>query len=262
MKRIKAITKREFSAYFKSPIGYIVVALFMLITAFLFVSDLQYQYADVGMILLSIQSILFMIVIPLITMRSFSEERKNGTEVLLLTSPASVFEVVMGKYLAALSLLLVMTLGSVVYILFTVGFGGIIDAKVLGAYIGFVCIGAAYLSIGIFASSLTENQIISAIITFSIIFMLILIDGIAFILGSVVSTFVDKINFFGLTDLQIDSFAKSFVSFVQWPNPTTRLTNFSRGIFEVSPIVFFISLIAIFLFLTVRIIEKRRWTQK
>jgi len=262
MKRIKAITKREFAAYFKSPIGYIVVALFMLITAFLFVSDLQYQYADVGMILLSIQSILFMIVIPLITMRSFSEERKSGTEVLLLTSPASIFEIVMGKYLAALSLLFVMTLGSVVYILFTLGFGGVIDAKVLGAYIGFVCIGAAYLSIGIFASSLTENQIISAIITFSIIFMLILIDGIAFILGSVISTFVDKINFFGLTDLQIDSFSKSVVSFIQWPNPSTRLANFSRGIFEISPIVFFMSLVAIFLFLTVHIIEKRRWTQK
>ncbi len=262
MKRINAIFKREFAAYFKSPIGYVVMSLFMLITAFIFVSDLQYQYADVGMILLSVQTILFLIVIPIITMRSFSEEMKNGSEVLLLTSPASVFEIVAGKYLAALSLLGVMTAGSLVYVVITLGFGGTIDAKVLGAYIGFISIGAVYLSIGLFASSMTENQIISAIITFGVIFMLILIDGIAYIMGSVISTFVDKINIFGLTDLQIDSFSSTVVNIIQWPNPSARLVNFSRGIFELTPLVFFVTLTAIFLFLTIRVIEKRRWTQK
>jgi len=159
MKRINAIWKREFQAYFKSPIGYIVIALFMMITAFLFASDIQYQYSDVGMMLLSVQTILFMIVIPMITMRSFSEERKNGSEILLLTSPASVLEIVVGKYMAAFSLLLVMTSSSIVFVLFTIGFGGMVDAKVLGAYIGFICIGAAYLSVGLFASSLTENPL-------------------------------------------------------------------------------------------------------
>lgn len=262
MKRITAITKREFFAYFKSPIGYIVLSLFMLITAFIFSSEIQFQYSDVGMIILSVQSILFMVVIPMITMRSFSEERKNGTEVLLLTSPASVTEIVIGKYLAAFSLLLVMAAGSLVYILFTLGFGGTVDAKVLGAYIGFVSIGAAYLSIGIFASSLTENQVISAIITFSVIFFLILIDGVAYIAGTLISTFIDKINIFGLTDLQIDSFASRAVDIIRWPNPSARIQNFSRGIFEISPLVFFVSMVAVFLFLTIRIIEKRRWTQK
>lgn len=262
MKRINAIFKREFFAYFKSPIGYIVLALFALITAFLFVSNLQYQYADVGMVLLSIQAILFMVVVPMITMRTFSEERKNGSEVLLLTSPATVFEIVVGKYLASLSLLLVMTSTSLVYLLFTLGLGGTIDAKTLGAYIGFISIGAAYLSIGIFASSLTENQVISAIITFAAIFMLLLLDGLASIMGSVISTFVDKINFFGLTDLQIDSVSKAVTAFIKWPNPLTRLDNFSSGIFEISPLVFFASIIAIFLFMTIRVVEKRRWTQK
>ena len=262
MQRMKAITKREFQSYFKSPIGYIVLALFMLITSFIFVSDLQYKYADVGTILLSVQSILFMIVIPMITMRSFSEERKNGSEVLLLTSPASVFEIVMGKYLASLFVLLIMTSTSLVFVLFTLAFGGTLDAKVVGAYIGFICIGAAYLSIGLFASSLTENQVISAIITFATIFVFMIIDGIASIMGSVASTFVSKINFFGLTDLQIDGVSKAVTAFLQWPNPSARLNNFSRGIFEIGPLLFFVSLIAVFLFLTIRVIEKRRWTQK
>lgn len=262
MKRINAVAKREFQAYFKSPLGYIVLALFMAITSFLFVSEIQSSYSDVGGILLSVQSILFMIVIPMLTMRSFAEERKNGTEVLLLTSPASVFEIVIGKYLASLYVLLLMTSTSVVFILFTLAFGGKIDATVLGAYIGFICIGAAYLAIGIFSSALTESQVISAIITFATVFLLLLIDGVASIFGSVISTFVSKINFFGLSDLQIDGISTAVANFLKWPNPTNRLSNFSAGIFEITPIVFFISLIAIFLFLTMRVIEKRRWTQK
>ncbi|MHB1483229.1 MAG: ABC transporter permease [Saccharofermentanales bacterium] len=262
MKRINAIVKREFLSYFKSPIGYIVLALFMILTSFLYVTDLQYQYADVGTMMLSVQSILFMIVIPMLTMRSFSEERKNGSEILLLTSPASVFEIVIGKYLASLYVLFVMTATSVIYIIFTISFGGVIDAKVLGAYIGFLCIGAAYLAIGIFASSLTENQVIAAIITFATILVLMIIEGVASIMGSVVSTFVSKINIFGLTDLQIDGISKAVTTFFKWPNPSVRLNNFSRGIFEITPILFFVSLIAIFLFLTTRVIEKRRWTQK
>lgn len=262
MSRINAIVKREFMSYFKSPVGYIVLAFFMLITSFIFVSDLQYMQADVGMVLLSVQSILFMVIVPMITMRSFSEERKNGTEVLLLTSPASVFEIVLGKYIASLYVLLAMTSTSIIFLLFTVAFGGTVDAKVLGSYIGFICIGAAYLAIGIFASSVTENQVIAAIITFASILVLMIIDGIAGIMGSVVSTFVSKINLFGLTDLQIDGISKAVTTFLQWPNPNTRLSNFSRGIFEISPLLFFISVISIFLFLTMRMIEKRRWTQK
>lgn len=262
MKRITAIVKREILSYFKSPIGYVVLALFMLITSFVFVSNLQYQYSDVGTILLSVQTILFMIVIPMITMRSFSEERKNGSEILLLTSPASVFEIVIGKYLASLFVLLVMTFTSVIFVILTLAFGGTIDGKVLGAYIAFILLGAAYLSIGLFASSLTENQVISAIITFATIFFLIIIQGIATIMGSVISTLVSKVNIFGLTDLQIDGVSKAVTSIVEWPNPSARLDNFSSGIFEIAPLVFFISLIAIFLFLTTRVIEKRRWTQK
>ena len=262
MKRIGAIVRREYLSYFKSPIGYIILAMFVLVTSFVFVMDLQYQYSDIGTVLMSVQTILFMVIIPMITMRSFSEERKGGTEVLLLTSPASVFEIVMGKFLASFSLLLTMTATSVVYILFTLGFGGTVDAKTLGAYLGFIFIGAAYLSIGIFASSLTENQVISAIVTFGIIFMLVLLDGIASIISSVISTFVDKVNVFGLTDLQIDSLSTKVTEIISWPNPSARLSGFSSGIFELTPIVFFISLISIFVFLTMRVIEKRRWTQK
>jgi ABC-2 type transport system permease protein len=262
MKRINAIIKRELFAYFKSPIGYIVLTLFLLISGFIFVSDLQYQYADVGAVLLSAHSILFMIVVPMLTMRCFSEERKNGSEVLLLTSPASVFEIVMGKYLATLCFLLIMTATSLIFIVFTLAFGGSIDAKVIGSYIGFIAIGAAYLAIGVFASSLTENQVIAAIITFATIFGMMIIDGVASIFSSIVSTLFSKFNIFGLTDLQINGVSEKVTTIIEWPNPTARLGNFSSGIFEITPLIFFVSIIAIFLFLTIRMIEKRRWSQK
>jgi ABC-2 type transport system permease protein len=262
MSRVHAIFKREFMSYFKSPIGYVVLAMFMLISAFVFVTQLQNQYSDIATVLVLVQFVIFLIAIPMITMRSFSEERKNGSEILLLTSPASVFEIVLGKYLASFSILLIMAAGSVVYIVITLIFGGMIDEKIIGAYIAFIGLGAVYISIGLLASSVTENQVISAIITFGSILFLMLLDGVAQIMGYVTSMLLDKVNVLNLTDLQIDTFSKSVVSVIKWPNPLSRVDNYSNGIFEVSPIILFISLIAIFLFLTIRMIEKRRWTQK
>ncbi len=263
MHRIQAIARRDFLSYYKSPIGYVILAIFVLVNGFLFSSNLlSYRYADVGGQLMAISSILFLIIIPLMTMRTFSEERRNGTETLLLTSPASVAEVVIGKYLGTLYMFLTMTASSLIFLVITVLFDGNVDIKILGSYIGFIFLGAAYLAIGVFASSVTENQVIAAVITFSIIFGLMLADGIASIAGSMMSTFLGNVNLFGLTDLQLDKIGQAITDGLRWPNPTTRLANLESGIFELSPLLFFLSLAALFLFLTGRIIEKRRWSQK
>ena len=262
MKRIGAIFKRDLTAYFKSPIGYVILAVFAIIFGVLFSTEIIFGgQSDIGSNLLFMQFMLI-IIIPIITMRSFSEDRKSGTDVLLLTSPASVFEVVIGKFLASFTLLLIMTSSTLIHLMFTLGFDGTVDAKTLGAYIGFVFIGAAYLSIGLFASSLTENQLIAFITTFGIILGLLVLSLIANLFGTITSTLISKVNVFNLTDIQIDNFSKKVIEIINWPNPSTKLINFGSGIFELTPIVYFVSIVSIFIFLTVRMIEKRRWTQK
>lgn len=261
MKRIIAIFKRDFMAYFHSPIGYVVLAIFMALSGVFFSSFLLSGAINLVSELAFLQSFFF-VLIPLMTMRSFSEDRKNGTEVLLYTSPASTIEIVLAKFFAALGLFSVMTSGTLIHVLITMFFDGVIDVSVLGAYLGFIFLGAAYLAIGVFASALTENQIISAVITFIAIMLLTLLDAIANMLGSIVSTLVDKINFFGLSSEQVSASGQAVTNALQWLNPSTRIGNFSAGIFEIAPLIFFVSIVAVFLFLTNRVIEKRRWSQR
>ena len=261
MQRVLAIFKRDYASYFRSPMGYVVIAIFLGVSGLFFSSGLLQSYQDIVSELGFLQSFLF-IIVPLLTMRSFSEDRKNGTEVLLYTSPASTMEIVLGKYLAALAMMMTLLAGTLVHVLITVLYGGLVDINVLGAYIGFIFLSAAYLAIGVFASATTENQIVSAVITFVAIIFLALLDAIASIAGQMVSTLVSQVNFFNLADTKIDSIGQAVTKGLQWLNPMTRISNYINGIFEISPLVFFLSIIAAFLFLTNRIIEKRRWSQR
>jgi ABC-2 type transport system permease protein len=261
MHRVLAIFKRDFIAYFRTPMGYVVIAIFLSVSGLFFSSGVLQSYQDMVSELGFLQSFLF-IIVPLLTMRSFSEDRKNGTEVLLYTSPASTFEIVLGKYLATLALMMTLLATTLIHVVITVLYGGLIDINVLGAYIGFIFLSAAYLSIGVFASATTENQIVSAIITFVVIITLVLLDAVANVVGSMVSSLISQVNFFNLEDTKIDSIGQAITKGLQWLNPTTRLNNYISGIFEISPLIFFLSIIAAFLFLTNRMIEKRRWSQR
>jgi ABC-2 type transport system permease protein len=262
MKSIKAIFKREFAAYFRSPMGFVIFAIFMALFGLYYGVLILQSYIDMVGVISFIQYFLFAI-IPIMTMRIFSEDRKTGTEVLLFTSPARTLEIVIGKYLAALALFCLMTSGTFIHVLITALYGGMLEINVLGAYIGFVFLGAAYIAIGIFASALTENQIIAAIISFVIIFAMTILDIVASTLGTVSASLLSNLNFFGwLTATQIDNVGKAITSGIQWLNPSTRISNYLSGIFEITPLLFFLSLIAAFIFLTNRIIEKRRWSQR
>ncbi len=262
MKRMNAILKKELLSYFKSPIGWVIFAIFMAVSGVYLASGLSYSSADMAGEISFLQSMLF-IIVPLLTMKSFSEEKRNGTDVLLLTSPATLTEIVLGKYLAVLAMYLLLTLGTVVHLFMVVYFGGLVQISVLGSYIGFILLGAAYLSIGIFASALTESQVISAVVTFISILMLNVIDSIGSVIGNTLASFINKIDFLNvIPDTWLTTGGSAIVAAIQWINPSSRLTNIMEGVFEIAPLIFFISLIAIFLFLTMRIIEKRRWSQR
>lgn len=165
-----AVFKKELKTYFLSPIGYIAIGVFMLMYSIffylttitygsIFMGDLYYATARYGLLL----------IIPLLTMRMFSEERKNGTEQLLLTSPRSVTSIVIGKFLAAVAIIAITLIFSLIYAVIISFFGNIEIPTLITTIIGFLLLAMATISIGMLASSITENQIIAAILTIGVL---------------------------------------------------------------------------------------------
>lgn len=262
MKEIKAIWKRDFLGYFRSPIGWVLLAIFTLISSLIFSSDILNNGRSVIASELSFMQSLFFVLIPILTMKSFSEERKNGTEILLFTSPSSTAQIVLGKYLAAFSLFLVMTATTLIHVLLTIMLGGRVDAVLFGTYVAFILSGAIYIAIGVFVSSLTENQIIAAIVSVVIFVSFQLLSMIASMLGTMVTGAIQSLDRFNWVSAQTEQAIGSAVtSGINWINPATRLSSFSMGIFQVTPLVFLISFTALFIYLTAQVLEKRRWSQ-
>lgn len=232
-----AILRREFKAYFSSAIGYIFLAVFYAFSGFFFII-INVMGASPSMTsLFSQMLIIFIFLIPILTMRTMSEEKKQKTDQLLLTSPVSLNGIVGGKFLAAFGVYALGILSLVVYsfiiALFTTVDAGAVFCNVLGILL----LGAALISIGLFVSSLTENQVISAVASFLVILMLYLIDTVSSYANNTIITNI-------LTTISVQQ----------------HYTNFSYGTLNISDLLFYLSITAIFLFLSVRVLEKRRWS--
>ena len=234
---MKAIFKREVKSYFTGMIGWVVAAVSLFFLGLYYTNrNLLYASSDFASVLYTMTMILLFL-LPAISMRSFAEERKNKTDQALITAPVSVTGIVMGKFLAAfgvyfiantLALLPAITMG-----FFSSAFPwGIL----FGNYIGTLLYGAAMISIGVFISGLTISQVIAAIGTFVIAVFLMFVDQIASALSG---------NFIG--------------TILTWISFTSRYDTFTQGIFSVSSCVYFISVAAVFVFLTARRVESRRW---
>ena len=232
-----AVYKKELKSYFYSPMAYILIGIFVLLTSIFFYPYLSYYRHGDFSIMLDTISFFLIFIIPVFTMRLLTEDRKNGSEALLLTSPTSLQSVVCGKYLASVTIYLAMIAVTWIYPIIQVSFGGRISSQLIGGYIGFFLLGASFIAYGLFASSLTENQIIAAIISIAGL----LVIQIAEALSTMVGGFVGKV--------------------LDWFSLLARFRDFSTGIFGIAPIVYFLSFIALFLFLTIRVIDKRRWSQ-
>ena len=161
-----AIFKKELKTYFLSPIGYISIAIFMVMYGiFFYLTTILYGSVDMGNLYYAAARYGLLLMIPLLTMRMFAEERKNGTEQLLLTSPRSVTSIVLGKFFAAVAVILITLILSIIYAIIISFFGSVNIPTLIVTIIGFLLVAMAAISIGMLASSITENQIISAIIT-------------------------------------------------------------------------------------------------
>lgn len=161
-----AIYKKELKSYFLSPTGYITIGLFLLIfSLFFYLTTVSVGGYDIGNLYFNTARYGLLIIVPILTMRMFAEERKNGTEQLLLTSPRSITEIVLGKFLAGVSVIVITLIFSLIYYAVLCFFKAPNLVPTLVMILGFLLVGMAAISIGMFISSLTENQIISAVVT-------------------------------------------------------------------------------------------------
>lgn len=233
-----AIFRRELKAYFTSPIAYIFIAVFYIYTSVFFTMyNLNYGTTDMSTSFTTAFTII-MILLPLLTMRLFTEEKRQRTDQCLLTAPVNLFSIVMGKFLAAVCVFLCAMAVYVLYVITLVALAGSVAwATVIGNFVALLLLGASFISIGIFVSAMTENQVVAAIVSFIIIMLFYMIDIFA---GNVQVEWLRNVM--------------SSLGFY------TRYYEFSTGMFSVPSLVFFLSTIFIFNFLTVRALEKRRWS--
>jgi ABC-2 type transport system permease protein len=217
VRQVTCIFKKEFTAYFVSPIAYIVISIFLLVTGwFFFTTFFLFNQANLRNFF-ALLPIIFSFVVPAITMRLFSEELNVGSYEILLTMPVTYRDVVLGKFLAALVFVATMLVPTLSYAI-TVSFLGQLDwGPVVGGYIGAILLGAAFCAIGLFTSSLTRNQIIAFIIGMIICFSLTLIDKMLFFLP------------------------QSFLGFFEYLGADFHFENISKGVIDSRDVLYFIS---------------------
>lgn len=234
---MKAIIKRELSNYFSSPVGYVVLVIFYLFSGLFFNSyNLVPQNTSMSSLFSSIVSLLGFLV-PVLTMRLMSEEKKQRTDQLLLTSPVSLPALVMGKLLSCYIVYVLMTGITLVYALIMSAFGSPDWPVVISQFVGLLLLGLALTAIGMFISSLTESQIIAVVGTYAIILLLMMISSIAQIVpNAVIASVLNAIALF------------------------QRYNTFSYGLLDFSNIIYFLSVAAFFVYLTIRVFEKKRWS--
>jgi len=254
MKNIWAICKKEIKTYFTSPIAYVIITVFLVLIGFFFYSliwwfnsqSLQmaqnpsyYQQLNINQMVYSPlfhnMSIILLLMVPLLTMRLFSEEKRRQTDELLFTSPISVNQIILGKYFASLFVLLVMLFLTGIFSIFVFAYGNPEPAPILNGYLGLFLMGAAFISAGIFFSSLTENQIVSAILTFGALLLFWILNWASYSAGGMWKSVLNYLSFFQHFD------------------------DLTRGILDTTDLVYYLSFIFLGLFLTHSVIQSRRW---
>ncbi|MBQ7014881.1 MAG: ABC transporter permease subunit [Clostridia bacterium] len=231
-----AIWKRELVSFFKNPIGYFVFMIYAFLSAIVFCLFVIWQNTSYlgnyfGMWLFVVD----IVVIAVMSMRFFSEERKNKTDQLLLTSPLSLYSLVIGKFLGAYTIILSCTALNLIYVVIVDAFGTMDYGALLSNTVGTLLILSAMISISLFISALTENQIAAAAGSFAVLFLLMIVDYLAMFMPTWLAKAMMSLNIY------------------------SQYEDFTNGIISLPPVIYYISVTVISLFLTVKVIEKRRW---
>lgn len=284
-----AIFKKEVKGYFTSMIGYLFLACILLLEGIYFTAyHIQGAYPLFGVTLSSI-SFVFLILVPVFTMKTISEETKQKTDQMLLTAPLSVGQIVFGKYLALVAIYMIAILITCMYPLIMGKYGTISYPMAYTGIFGFFLLGAALLSIGLYMSSLTENPVIAAVLTFvalffsymiegissflsdsssvSLIIYMMIVGGVGIYINRVIQSFWIAAGMAGAGEVALlifyimdaTKFESSVHKFLDIFNLVAHFENFTNGILDIQGMVYFLSVVVVFVFLTIQTISKRRW---
>jgi ABC-2 type transport system permease protein len=249
------IYKKELRLYFTSPVAYVLLTIFLLIAGYFFFSifsfftrasmqmamnpqmgrDLNVTDAVLRPLFANL-SVILLLLMPLVTMRLFAEERRSGTIELLLTYPVRDGAVLAGKYLAALTMYGVMVAGTLAYPIMLVSFARVEWGPLLTGYLGLLLMGAMFLAVGLFASSLTENQVVAAIVTFGVLLMFWIIGWTAEFAGGPLGAVLTHLSILEHND------------------------TFAKGVLDTKDIIYYVNFTVLALFLALRSLEARRWS--
>jgi ABC-2 type transport system permease protein len=234
-RNVKYIFEKELRSYFNSPVAYIVIVVFLVILGWFFTSGIFLANVSSLRTVFETTPFLLLFFAPAITMRLISEEKKSGTLELLLTKPVKEYEIVLGKFLAAWVLYFFALLPTLSYYI-TVSLLGTLDlGPVIGGYLGLLLVGAVFLAVGVFGSSITENQVVGFIVSFLIVFVLFMLDKILFYVPATLASVLEY--------LSIDY----------------HFSNIARGIIDSRDVLYYISAIIFTLLLGTVALQKRRW---
>ena len=253
MSNILAIAHKELRAYFASPIAYIVIGFFALLFGWFYIGILDWfvrqgLQGQMGMgggatnvnqqmirpLILNV-TVVFLFLLPLITMRTYAEEKRSGTMELLLTSPLTDLEIVLGKFLGALALYGAMVALTMIHFGLLFAFGTPEWKPLATAYLGLLLFGGCFIALGLFISSLTKNQIVAGAATFGIFLLLWVVDWIG------------------------ESMGPTGQAILKYLSMTEHLDDFVKGVIDTKHLVYYLSFIAFGLFLTVRSVDTERW---
>lgn len=285
-----AIFKKEFKSYFTNMTGYVFIAFILLITGiFAFATNFTQGYPNFEYSLGSI-SFTFLFVVPILTMRVLAEEKRQRTDQLLYSLPMSVTEIVIGKYLAMVAVFLIPVFIMSFYPLILSFYGTVYLTAAYGAIFGFFLLGATLIAVGMFMSSLTESQIISAVVSFGVLLLIYLMTSLSTLIptaafASYIGFVVVILAFAGIVYYMTKNYWAAFITaavceivlsvvyvtnssifegafakVLTWLSFYERLDNFIYGIFDLTSVVFYLTVIAVFVFFTVQSVEKRRWS--
>lgn len=285
-----AIYRKEMKSYFTSIIGYLFMAFFLVILGiYHVVYNMVQGYADFAYPLSGVVMV-FVLLVPMMTMRLMAEENRQKTDQLLFTSPISISKIIIGKYLAVISVFAIVMLFTCLYPLFMTEYGTVNLKYAYTAILGFFLLGSAYMAIGLFISAMTESQVFAAIITFVVVLITCLMDGIvsvmptdnksAWIIFAGLVLIVTVILYLMMRNITValgvglvgevalavlymvkPAFYDGAVSkFFGWFSVVSRYDQFTAGLLDLSSVIYYLSLIVLFVFLTVQAIKKRRWS--
>ena len=230
------IYRRELRSYLGSPIGYVFIGMFLLISnLFFYLNNILMASSNIVPLFMNMQ-MLFMLLIPLLTMRLFSEEFKQKTDQMILTAPLRLKSIVLGKFFAAMTVFLIALAFTLLWVMIVTLYGTVPVMSVIGNYVAIILAACMFIAIGMFISTLTENQLIAAVLSFAVFFGLYLLDYA-----------VAAIDIQGVKEV------------ISWLSVYVRFTGFTRGIFFVSDAVFYLCVTGAFLFLSVRVLKRKQW---